>query len=144
MWQHARFIEEIWYEIETYEQEIVELRERQLELEGQIREKQRLKTQAEELYRDALRRSGMENERTRRYKFLSKTLAEAIYETMRENAEMHAEDVLNKIKEGGAVIRAQRPILTVTSILSRNKDIYERVGPNTYRLKEAVGSKGST
>jgi|GEM_PF-4408671 len=144
MWQQARFIDEIWYEIEAYEQDIVELREKQLELEEQIREKQRLKSQAEALYTDLLRRSGMESERTRRYKFLSKTLAEAVYQTMHEaGIELHAEEVVDRLKQGGAVIRAQRPILTVTSILSRNKDTYERVGPNTYRLKESVVSKGS-
>ena len=144
MEQRARFIEAIWLEIETYEREIVELREKQLELENQIREKLRLKKQAEEVYKDLLHRSGAENARTRRYEFLSKTLTEAVYETMRQAGdEMHAEEVLERLKEGGAVIRAQKPILTITSILSRNKGTYERVGPNTYRLKELAGSKGS-
>ena len=145
MYIHARLIEDLWFEIETYEREIVELRERQLEMEEQIRERQRLKGQAEALYKDMVQRAGVENERQRRYRFLSKTLAEAIYETMREaGTEMHAEDVLKRLKEGGAVIRAQRPILTVTSILSRNKDTYDRVGPNTYRLKEGLVGQGSS
>jgi len=95
---------------------------------------ERIDSELRDLERAELREFIMGPESDR---FADMTIANAAYELLRETGEaMHVRNIWEALSRGGLRLSSERPTLSVTTALLRDKARFKRVAPNTYALVE--------
>jgi hypothetical protein len=78
-----------------------------------------------------------------RSKYVGKSVPEAAIQILREaNRAMHAKELLQRLVEGGLLIKGKTPLTSVATSLKRDKR-FRKVGPNTFEvLRESAVEAG--
>jgi hypothetical protein len=67
-----------------------------------------------------------------RSKYVGKSVPQAAYEILREsNRAMHAKELVQRLIEGGLLIKGKTPLTSIATSLKRDKR-FKKVGPNTF------------
>lgn len=106
-----------------------------------INQVERLLAAVEELLREEMGKRGMTvgEEETRpldRLRFADMSLKAAVHMIIEEAEQpLHVDEVLRRLRAGGARLKAKKPKLSVAATLHRDKETYTRVAPNTFALR---------
>jgi len=111
-------------------------------IDRRINQVERLLAAVEELLREEMRKQGMtigegEIRPLERLRFADMTLKAAIHMIIEEaEGPLHVNEVLKRLRSGGARLKAKNPKLSVAATLHRDKEIYQKVDPNTFVLRD--------
>lgn len=143
---YRRTVQSYEEQLEKMQAQVATLEERIAAVRSLLKSAQRLLAKEQKAEERRLKEAKVAVEQVSRpveaKRYAGMTLKDAIFTVLSETqGPMHANEVLDELRRGGADLRARNPKLSIVSTLHRDKERYRKTAPNTFELRpEAVGS----